>query len=382
MHHPIIIIGSGLAGYECAKEFRKLDQSTPLCIITAGDGHYYSKPLLSTALTQGKNPENLVVASAPAMAERLHATIMTKTRVDTVESTEHCVYADGEKLHYSRLVLACGANVITPPILGDDTGAIQSVNDLEDYARFRETLQNKKQIAILGAGLVGCEFANDLLNGGYEVDIIAPANYPLDSLLPEPVGLVLQAALAESGARWHLGQLVTEMETAAGGHRLFLSSKREIKTDRILSAIGLQPRIDLAEKAGIKIGRGIVVDNHLQTSAKDVFALGDCAEVNGLVLLFIAPLLHCARALAKTLAGEKTPVVYPAMPVAIKTPSCPIVVSPPPRGVDGVWEITGADKNLKALFYDKQHHLLGFALTGKAVSEKLTLTKQLPSLFN
>lgn len=378
---PIIIIGSGLAGYECAKEFRKLDQTTPLFIITASDGRYYSKPQLSTALTHGRDLAALVVAEAAAMAERLQATIITKTQVDCIEPATHSICLDGKKMNYSRLVLACGANVITPPLLGN-VKAIQAVNDLEDYARFRETLRDKKQITILGAGLVGCEFANDLLNGGYEIDIIAPANYPLESLLPEPIGLILQTALAERGARWHLGQLVTQIESVGESHCLLLSSKREIKTDKVLSAIGLQPRVELAEKAGIKIGRGIVVDRQLQTSAQDVFALGDCAEVNGLVLLFIAPLLHCARALAKTLAGEITPVVYPAMPISIKTPSCPIVVSPPPCNIEGEWEIIGADKNLRALFYDKQHNLLGFALTGTAVSEKLVLTKQLPPLFN
>lgn len=377
----LVIIGSGLAGYTLAKEFRKLDSQMPLQIITASDGRFYSKPQLSTALTAKKTADELAVASATEMSQQLNAVIRTHTKVTAIDSVEQCIYINDEKFFYSSLVLALGADVIKPPIIGDAIDEIFSVNDLEDYVRFRQSIHNKKHLAILGAGLVGCEFANDLINSGHKVEIIAPANYPLDSLLPEKIGLLLQAALEEMGVIWHLSQTANEVNHVEKGYGITLSSRRSLVVDGILSAIGLHPHTSLAAKAGIKVNRGIVVDQTLQTSEKNIYALGDCAEVNGLVLLFIAPLLNCARALAKTLAGETTKVDYPVMPVSIKTPACPIVVYPPPSGLEGTWVITGEGKNLKALFYDKQHQLRGFALTGKAVTEKLSLMKQLPPIF-
>jgi rubredoxin-NAD+ reductase len=382
IQNSIIIIGSGLAGYVLAKEFRNLDKQTPLQIITKSSGHFYSKPLLSTALAQAKTPETLPVSDANIMAQQLTAVIRTHTEVTAIDPKNHCVSVNGGKIFYSRLILACGADVIKPPIIGNAVSEIHSINDLEDYASFRSKLVGKKHVAIFGAGLVGCEFANDLAQTHHQVDVISPANYPVDSLLPECIGLVLQQALEKIGVSFHFGQTAISVDHATtGGYAIQLSSERELQADIILSAIGLRPRVTLAETAGIKTSRGILVNQFLQTSEPDVYALGDCAEINDLVLLFVAPLLHCARALAKTLAGDMTKVIYPAMPVVIKTPACPIAVCPQPRNLEGNWEISGEGQNLKALFYDKQHQLRGFALTGKTVSEKTALLKELPAFL-
>lgn len=378
--NPIIIIGSGLAGYTLAKEFRKQDHKTPLMIITAGEGQFYSKPQLSTALTQKKTHETLAMADAKAMAEQLKATIRTKTVVTKLDIENKYVYVGDEKIAYSKLVLALGADVIQPPVVGNAVQEIFAVNDLEGYAQFQKMLSGKKHIAILGAGLVGCEFANDLINAGHKVDVVSPAHYPVDRLLPEAIGWLLQQVLANSGVVWHLGQLVSAIDRNDKGYLLTLSQQR-LQVDIVLSAIGLRPHTDLAANAGIHINRGIMVNRHLQTSAQDVYALGDCAEVNGVVLLFVAPLLQCARALAKTLAGAATEVTYPAMPVVLKTPVCPIVVMPPPQDVVGDWRIEGHKPDLKALFYDEHNKLYGFALTGKAVQERAELLKEIPPLF-
>jgi rubredoxin-NAD+ reductase len=380
----IVIIGSGLAGYMLAKEFRKLDTQTPLQIITANDGRFYSKPQLSTALTAKKAADTLAMASATDMAKQLSAEIRTQTKVSRIDAENQCIYVNDseEKINYSKLVLACGADIIKPPLVGNAVDAVYSVNDLEDYALFQKKLQNNKHIAILGAGLVGCEFANDLANVGHKVEIIAPSSYPLDTLLPFEIGNLLQNALTENGVTWHLEQLVTSVDHVDQQLMLTLGYQQKLPFDVVLSAIGLKPHVDLAMTADIKVGKGIIVDGYLQTSAANIYALGDCAEVNGLVMLFVAPLLNCARALAKTLAQENTLVEYPAMPVVIKTPACPIVVCPPPRNVEGDWTITGIGRDLKALFYDNEHkQLRGFALTGKAVAEKLSLMKELPACF-
>jgi rubredoxin-NAD+ reductase len=379
--NPIIIIGSGLAGYTLAREFRQYDQHTPLLIITANDGRFYSKPLLSSALKQQKSAEKLVMASAETMAKQLNAEIRPYTIVTAVIPEEHCVYVDNERVIYSQLVLACGAEIIRPPLQGNAVQDLHFVNDLEDYTRFRQAIHDKKHLAILGAGLVGCEFANDLLHAGHHVDVIAPSHQPLELLLPEPLAKVLQNALQAAGVRWHLAQTAISFNKNNDNYELTLASGEILLVDVVLSAIGLRPHVKLAVKAGLQVQRGIVVNRFLQTSVSDIFALGDCAEVNGLVLLFVAPLTSCARALAKTLAGNPTEVDYPAMPVIIKTPALPLVVNPPPRGLIVEWEISGEGRDWKALCYDAQHQLRGFALTGKAITEKTELVKQLRDMF-
>jgi rubredoxin-NAD+ reductase len=149
----------------------------------------------------------------------------------------------------------------------------------------------------------------------------------------------------------------------------------------VLSAVGLRPRIALAQAAGLATNRGIVVGRHLATSDADIFALGDCAEVAGLVLPFVMPIMHSARALAATLAGKPTPVAYPAMPVLVKTPACPTIVSPPPAGADGEWIVTADADGVKSLFQDASGKMLGFALNGKATAERAALAPQLPPVL-
>jgi rubredoxin-NAD+ reductase len=133
--------------------------------------------------------------------------------------------------------------------------------------------------------------------------------------------------------------------------------------------------------AGLSVNRGIVTDRNLTTSDPDIFALGDCAEVASLVLPYVMPLMKSARALARTLAGEVTSVSYPAMPVMVKTPVCPLVISPPAAGTAGAWEIHDDAEGMRGLFQAADGMLLGLALAGAACAEKQTLTKQLPPVL-
>jgi rubredoxin-NAD+ reductase len=160
-----------------------------------------------------------------------------------------------------------------------------------------------------------------------------------------------------------------------------LDNGQEIIADVVLSAVGLKPRTELARKAGLKINRGIAVDRMLATSAPDVYALGDCAEVEGLVLPFVMPIMHAARALAATLAGKPTAVAYPAMPVLVKTPACPTIISPPASGAAGQWQIEQTSDSVKSLFVDASGKLLGFALNGAATAERAKLAPQLPPVL-
>ena len=150
----------------------------------------------------------------------------------------------------------------------------------------------------------------------------------------------------------------------------------------VVSAVGVRPRLDLAEAASLAINRGIVTDRFLKTSADSVYALGDCAEVEGHVLVYVAPLMAAARALGKTLAGEPTAVTYPAMPVTIKTPACPTVVAPPAAHAEGDWQFTVDGTSTRGEYRNEAGELLGFALTGDATRDKIALQKELPPILS
>ncbi|MGP0174126.1 NAD(P)/FAD-dependent oxidoreductase [Pseudomonas sp. NCHU5208] len=381
MSAPVVIVGTGLAGYNLAKEWRKLDNETPLLLISADDGRSYSKPMLSTGFGKNKDADGLVMAEVGAMAEQLKAEIRTHTRITGIDPGHKRLWIGEEAVPYRDLVLAWGAEPIRVPVAGDGEDAIFPINDLEDYARFRAAAAGKRRVLILGAGLIGCEFANDLRLGGLEVDVVAPCEQVMPGLLHPAAAAAVQAGLEGLGARFHLGPTLASLQHQGEALQAHLSDGTLIDCDLVVSAVGLRPRTALAAAAGLDINRGVMVDRQLRTSHANIFALGDCAEVDGLNLLYVMPLMNCARALAKTLAGEPTAVAYGPMPVTVKTPACPLVVSPPPHGSQGEWTIEGSGADIKALCRDAGGALLGYALTGAAVQEKLALNKELPALL-
>jgi rubredoxin-NAD+ reductase len=381
MNAPVVIIGTGLAGYNLAREFRKLDGDTPLLLITADDGRSYSKPMLSTGFGKNKEADGLSMAEPGAMAEQLKAEIRTHTRVSGIDPGHKRLWIGEEAVYYRDLVLAWGAETIRVPVEGDASESVFPINDLEDYARFRAAAAGKRRVLILGVGLIGCEFANDLMLGGYEVDLVAPCEQVMPTLLHPAAAAAVRSGLESLGARLHLGPLMTRLQRSSDGLEAHLSDGQVIHCDLVVSAIGLRPRVDMAAAAGLQIGRGILVDRELKTSHANIYALGDCAEVDGLNMLYVMPLMSGARALAQTLAGNPTSVKYGPMPITVKTPVCPLVVSPPPRGSEGVWSVEGQGADIKALCHDPAGNLLGYALTGTAVMEKLALNKTLPALL-
>jgi rubredoxin-NAD+ reductase len=386
LEKPICIIGSGLAAYTLIREYRKLNPDFPITLVTQESGDFYSKPMLSTAIAGQKSAEQLVTNSATKMAEQFSLTMYTKStvqQIDPVRQKISVVLDDGQfiDIEYSQLVLALGADQIRVPIAGDASDEIQTVNDLHDYANFRKQLDGKKRVTILGAGLIGCEFANDLVLGGYQVELVDLADQALGRLLPKPIAQALEERLADLGVMWHLGTSIQAVSHDGDHLRVSLENSHSIHTDLVLSALGLAPRVQLAKEAGIATNRGIVVNRQLETSIKNIYSLGDCAEVEGHVLPYVMPIMQAARTLAQVLAGQDASLVYPAMPVMIKTPSLPLIVSPPAKGSAGSWSIKSVDDGIEGLFYNNQSELLGFALAGSATSQRAALTKLLPPIL-
>ncbi|WP_158938173.1 NAD(P)/FAD-dependent oxidoreductase [Burkholderia sp. S171] len=377
-HDPVVIIGTGLAGYTVARELRKLDREVPIVLVTRDDGCFYSKPMLSNALAMKKQPAALASFDASTMAAQLGATVRVQCHVERILPAAHEIVVSGEHLKYRSLVLALGADARRPGVPGSGAANILSINDLSDYARFRHVLEGCKSVAILGAGLIGCEFSNDLVAAGYVVSLIDPAATPLSRLLPEKVGMAFAKELLASGIHFYPGRSVATIERAVTGYRLHLSDETHIDADIVISAIGLAPRTALASAAGIQIDQGIRTDAWCRTSVENIFALGDCAAIDGKVQPYVLPIMHAARALARTLFGEPTRVQFPIMPIIVKTPAIPAVIVP--SGGAGEWlvEEGAADQPsaLRAIFRSQGNDRpTGFALLGAATEGKASLIK-------
>jgi len=379
MNHPIVILGSGLAGVTLARELRKLTPTREIVMITGDDGDFYAKPSLSNALAAGKSPAQLRLTQADRLASQLSITLLARTQALSLHPADALLRTSAGDLSYGQLVLALGASQMQVPVLGDGAQDVLSVNDLADYAEFRRRLDGRHRVAIIGAGLIGCEFANDLRCAGIEARVFDLAPQPLGRLLPPQASAFLRRRLEQAGVEFQLSTTVTRVDRQGKGYRLTDREGRPHEADLVLSAVGLSPRLALARAAALHTGRGIAVDRHLCTSVPNIYALGDCAEVEGWVLPYVPPIMQAARALAPTLLGQPTRVSYPAMPVGLKTPACPAVVCPPPHGLPGAWQETGDADGVRAIFSDPQGQVRGFALLGDMVPEKTAWTGRIPA---
>jgi rubredoxin---NAD+ reductase len=375
------IIGSGVAAWTLVRELRKASPDAEIRLITADAGDFYSKPMLSNAFASGKTAEALLMTPAVKLAEQQKTDLHIHTRVLEIDLDSKKVITDKGDFRYDQLVLGLGADTIQLPIQGDGNADTLSVNDLWDYAEFRKRVDGKAKVAVLGAGLIGCEFANDLLKAHIHTTVFDLADRPLPRLLPPEASAFMKSALSAQGIEWKLGRTVQSIEKSSSGYVLTDSTGERTEADLVLSAVGLTPRTQIAKAAGLTIDRGIVINEFGRTNDANVYALGDCAQYHGqFVLPYIMPVMQAARALAKTLSGEETAIKFPAMPVMIKTPDCPAVVNPPLPGQEGSWEVDVTETGVKALFKGKAGELLGFALLGDASKERQALTPQLPAL--
>lgn len=432
---PVIIIGSGMAGYTLARELRKLTTSLPIVMVCQDSGDSYAKPTLSNAYAQNKLADSIANASAAKMAETLNLTLLNFHQVTDINADEQFIVvrslvneASQTTLAYRDLVLATGAHSRLLPNLAVNNQTIFAVNHLDEYKSFQQrlnTLKSQKsapvKVAIIGAGLIGCEFANDLIGqntanqtADITVAVFDKAARPLAQQLPSQASIMLQDALTQSGVTFYLGTDITSITTnvntnidTSDNATVTISFDRDkqsqtFEADIVLIAIGLVANTDLAASANIAIAssqhinptithlprtvqQGIKVDAYLATSAKHIYAIGDCANVMGSYMPYVMPLMNQAKALAKTLAEPHmapTKVAYPAMPVAIKTPSLPLVVLP----VSGqysddqlYWQTTQTTDGMVMTAHpkDDSNSILGFVLAGKeAAKQRLTLTKQ------
>lgn len=373
---PIVIVGSGLAGYNVAREVRKLDRQVAILLVTEERGDFYYKPGLSTALAQKKTPEMLVGTPADEMARSLELTLLADTETTAIDLERRRIVTSSGQFGYGKLVLALGADPIVLPIGGDGAACCLPVNDLAGYARWRTRLASARRVAVIGAGLIGCEFANDLLHAGMTPHVIDPNPLPLATLIPPTAGQALRDALAAAGVQWRLGTAVSTIERAAGGLCLQLTDDQTLAADLVLSAVGLRPRTGLARACGLRTGRGIWVDEFGQTSAQDVFAIGDCAEYGSGVLLFVQPIMLAARQLAKTLTGASSAIRFPPMPVIVKTPAHPVVALNPPPATPGAWSAESSQDGVVQWFETPDGQTRGFALTGAATQRRAEAMKR------
>ncbi len=319
----IVIIGSGVAGVSFAEKYRALSaDDDEITLVTREHDGYYSRPLLSRGFTKADIEQSIILKPFDRLREN-DINVLCGVEVTAIDRANKSIDISGscqeKALQYDKLILAQGSSAFIPPPFKPYENlffCLNSLVDLKALRKFRRELLSQSQQpnwAIIGGGLIGCEVASDLATTGDNVTLFhAPDRLMERQLVAEDSALLLNV-LQSSGVKVLLNQAVKEFIKEED--KMCVRTDVTAEFDGLIVACGFKPRTELAELAGLEVGRGIKVNQRMQTSDESIYALGDVAELpNGKLYAFILPIRNQALWLAEYLAGQKqdnwTPPVF------------------------------------------------------------------------
>jgi rubredoxin-NAD+ reductase len=344
----VVVVGAGTAGWSVARALREAGWGGPITLVTACDGTLYAKPMLSVALARGLDAQALAERTGAGLADELGVRLLAHAWALEFDVARGRVLTTRGTVRGAHVVLATGARARRPALPGAGASRLLSVNDLAAYARLREAFEAARaralaerrmpRLVIVGAGLVGCELADDFAGAGAEVTLIEARTLPLAERLDADTGARLRDALATRGVRFSGGAAVREVlvpsAVAADDAQVGLvwdagGASHAGRFDLGLVAAGIEPELRLARRAGLPVARGVVVDPRTLSCADGrVFALGDCAEVDGRLGCTVEPIGRQARTIAGAIVGRPEPYVARDPVWVVKTPSLPLTIRP------------------------------------------------------
>lgn len=322
----VVIVGAGRAGWQMAQALRARDADVPITLVAACDASVYDKPLLSVALARGLALSALVKEPAASAAQRLNVRLLPRTHAVSVSTQANTLRTTRGSLRYRHLVLAHGAE---PREVAQLPAALcWRINHLDAYLKFRALLGDPnpaapQRVLIAGAGLVGCELANDLALAGHTVTLLDINALPLGSLLGEAASHELLDAWRGLPLRFVGGVKIASVGKTGGVCSVHTEDGQRFYAEHVIAATGLQTPGRLAQSAGLAWNNGIAVDAvTLRTNVQNIHALGDCISIDGQALRFIEPIGRQAKLIASHVTGGASlPYASRRPPVRVKTSS-------------------------------------------------------------
>ena len=271
----IVIVGGGAAGVAAAEMLRRRGYDCPVTMISADADPPVDRPNLSKDYLAGEAQDDWIPLWPESFYAEQRIELLLNTRVSRIDTARRAVLLeDGSERSYGALLLATGATPVRLDLPGADTARVLLLRSFADSRAIVERTANAKQVVVIGASFIGLEVAASLRSRNIAVDVVAPETMPLERVLGPDVGRYVRSLHEAKGVVFHLGQTVSRIE----GRTATLSGDGTLDFDFVVMGVGVRPELALAEQAGLKLDRGIAVDEYLETSAPGVFAAGDVAR--------------------------------------------------------------------------------------------------------
>jgi len=309
-----VIIGASLAGATAAETLRLEGFEGRVVLVGEESLRPYQRPPLSKDYLRGEAGDEKVFLHDEGFYDDRNIELRLSTPVRAVEvQSREVVLGSGERVGYDAALIATGAAPRRLSVPGSDLPGVHYLRNLEDADLLREAIQNGGRVVVVGGGWIGCEVAASARQLGAEVALVEAGQYPLQRVLGAELGRFYRNVHAEHGIELHLGVTVESLHGGTTVGELCLSDGESLSADVVVVGVGVAPRVELAEAAGLVLDNGIVTDEHLATSVPGVFAAGDVSSAWHPVLGRHIRLEHWSSALnqgpvaAKNMLGVPTP---------------------------------------------------------------------------
>ena len=308
MRKKLVVVGNGMAGMACLDEILKHKPDFDVTVFSEEPYFNYNRILLSSVLAGEKTVDEIYINTEEWYRKHsIHVHLGSK--VTEVDTTHRWVVAEGGySFSYDLLLLATGSNPFIPPIDGVKKKGVYVFRNMSDTNGILEHCKTSKNAVVIGGGLLGLEAARGLLNQGQKVTVVHLMDRLMDVQLDTVGGQFLKREIEKLGIEVLLNKNTERILGGDSVDGVLFKDGSIVPADMVVIACGIRPNVDLAKKAGLKVNRGIVVNDHMETSDPSIFAIGECVEHREKVYGLVAPLYDQGKVLAATITGNKGPV--------------------------------------------------------------------------
>ena len=347
MSEPLVIIGNGMAAARLVEELNKRALGRyAIAVIGEEPRLAYNRVLLSSVLAREVSHGDIELKTA-AWWRKHGVTLLYGHRAVSIDADIRRVrLANGATLPFAKLVLATGSRAIRLNVPGMDLPGVITFRDLGDVASMEQAAKTHKRAAVIGGGLLGLEAAYGLAKAGMDVSVIHLMDRLMERQLDARASAMLKDAVEAKGIAVHLNGETAAIKGDRCASQVLLKDGRSIDADLVVVAAGIRANSDLAVTAGLDINRGIAVDDHLQSTKADIYAIGECAEHRGVCYGLVEPAYEQARVLAAHLAGEKAAYAGSVLATNLKVSGVNVFSAGDFTGAPGTESIVLSDRGL------------------------------------
>ncbi|MBI3252443.1 MAG: NAD(P)/FAD-dependent oxidoreductase [Candidatus Omnitrophica bacterium] len=304
----LVVIGNGMAGMACLDEILKRKPNFEITVFSEEPYFNYNRILLSAVLAGEKTADEIYINTEEWYRQN-RITLHLGEKVVEVDSKNKTILTEkGYSFDYDTLLLATGSHPFIPPIEGTSRKGVYVFRNLKDTGRILEHCKSARKAVVIGGGLLGLEAARGLLNRGLEVTVVHLMDRLMDVQLDAVGGQFLRREIEKLGIEVLLNKNTEKLTGGESVEGVLFKDGSMIPADMVVMACGIRPNVELARQAGLKVNRGIVVNDRMGTSDPSIFAVGECVEHREKVYGLVAPLYDQGKILAATMTGERGPV--------------------------------------------------------------------------